>query len=623
MKNRKYIWIACMAAMLAAASFIQNTLCHGGDAPQLPSDLRDAIGDAGEQSPAFGALEEFSEGKSEETPISSSTEPAKPVLKAPGGASASEAEAADDPLAVRSKLQAVFDGGADMSALTERPPAAAQNLRPSKSLPAEPAALKAGATDFTPPMPSDRGTLVLIQIDGLSYNRLMEAISKGRAKNIAEMVRNGGFSVSTFFCGIPTVTMSVQSQIFFGRILPGNDWFSKSKNSEVGGAVIEKDVPAEEGLLYGGRVFLSELSGGGGEGVNVRVWMDEDIEKHGTFFSIAKQLWQGIPYLLSSGRFPLITFWKDWRQMKKDFATQGYETEKDKDAPLYVSMLSNFAAIVATEGIRKAIRDNVPSVYTDFSGYDEKAHYYGFSSEEAFGELDKIDENLRRIMKTAKQHGARVFVFSDHGQTPSETFIGKFGKKPQEVLDEFGRDADAGYKDGSLVFAPVYSMGNIYVRNTTGHLGAAEIEKRHPGLIAKLANHAGVGAVIARKENDIVLASRNGRAVISGGALSAVDGENPLAQYLDERMNLNILSVQITNYMRLEESGDLVILAPYENGKTLDYNLNYTLISEHGGVGGEQMHPFIIYDPRVITMDPETFIDARQLNVIFKSLLKR
>lgn len=529
-------------------------------------------------------------------------------------------QAASNPIEARALLQAGFDGGASGARLPVEFPGRACNL------PAVPDAVPAPLPDIAavpaPPLPKQTGTLALIQIDGLSYARLQEAFSKGHAKNMARLLNERGYRNSSYLCGMPTVTMSVQSQLFFGKQLPGNEWYSKAKGKEVTGAVIEEEIPRSAGLLYGGRAYLSELSGGADKGVNVRVWLDKDIEESGTALGVVKELDRSFPHLLTGMRFPLYTFIKNWRAMKRDFAARKYETRTDRLAPLYISMLTNFGAAVAADGISDAIRDSLPSVYADFSGFDEKAHYYGYSSEEAFAELDKIDGHIGKIIKSADKHGARVLIFSDHGQTPSETFVGKFGGTPQSLVDGLGRAAATGYKDGDMVFGHVYSMGNVYVKSAPGRLDAAEIEKKYPGFAEKLAAHPGIGVAAVRNGGAIELLSKNGRGFIGAdGSYNAGEGD-PLGRYADGTATREALAAQVKDYLSLEESGDLVVMAPYENGRTIDYNIKYTLISEHGGIGGEQMHPFVIYHPAAATMDPASFRSALDFGAALRGMLK-
>lgn len=539
---------------------------------------------------------------------------------APMDAGAIQNQAASNPIHARALLQAGFDGGLSNARLPVELPGRALDLPAVPDAVLTPLPAKAAAA--APALPKQAGTLALIQIDGLSYNRLQEAFSKGHAKNMARLLSEHGYKNSPYLCGMPTVTMSVQSQLFFGRQLPGNEWYSKAKGKEVTGAVIEEETPRSAGLLYGGRAYLSELSGGADKGANVRVWIDKDMEESGTALGVVKELGRSFPHLLTSFQFPLYTFIKDWRAMKRDFAERKYETKTDRMAPIYVSMLTNFGAAVAADGIRDAISDGLPSVYADFSGFDEKAHYYGYSSEEAFAELDKIDKHIGKIMKAADKHGGRVVIFSDHGQTPSETFVGKFGRTPQSLMDELGKELSPDYKDGDIVFGHVYSMGNVYVKAAPGRLAAAELEKKYPGFAAKLAVHPGIGIVAVRNGGGIDLFSKNGRAVIStDGSYTTVDGD-PLAQYADATATREALASQISGYLSLEESGDLVVMAPLENGKTIDYNVKYTLISEHGGIGGEQMHPFVIYDPAAAPMYPASFRSALDFGAALRDMLK-
>ncbi|MDD5656571.1 MAG: hypothetical protein PHF00_04880 [Elusimicrobia bacterium] len=160
----------------------------------------------------------------------------------------------------------------------------------------------------------------------------------------------------------------------------------------------------------------------------------------------------------------------------------------------------------------------------------------------------------------------------------------------------------------------------LYLRGREGHADMSVVERLYPGFLKALAGHEAVGMVAVRSGPDAVLLAKAGKASIRGGRLSVSEGVDPLAGYQDARMSEAALADQIEDYLRLDDAGDVVVFAPYQDGATLDYNDKYTVISEHGGIGDGQMHPFLIYDPAVLAEASRTFRDARDLHRVFKSL---
>ena len=503
---------------------------------------------------------------------------------------------------VQAEDDAFFDGST--GAVSEN----LLQLAAASEVPAVPRAVPA-------PAPAKHGkkspTVVLIQIDGLGYRQLLRAIQKGEAPRLAALIQQQGYRVSPYLNGIPTVTMAVLTEIFYGKLIPGNEWYSKAQDKPQVANVYERTFPASSGLLYGGDVHLSELSGGG-TGTNVNRAFLERSDNEGKVDAVIRQVHGAYPlllrYQLSHRVFPgriSAEVLGDKLKMGKDFKKAGIDTDLDKKAPLFLALIERVFSPVALEGVKRAVRKRAPIVFADFSSWDERAHYYGAEAPEVSEVMTRIDQRIGEIARTVAEHGARLVIFSDHGQTKTENFIRKFGKRPQQALDELALASNPKAPKGELVFSHVYSMGNIYVRGTSGHLEEAELERRYPGLIARLVGHPGIGMV----------AVRNGAGIRLLG-----NTPDPLVQYADAWSTPAVLRSQVENYMGIDESGDIVVFAPYDGEKTLDYNENYTIVSEHGGLGGDQMHPFILYDPSAVTLDPAAVQDARGLHGAFQAL---
>ena len=485
------------------------------------------------------------------------------------------------------------------------------------------------ASGLQTPQTDSPKSLVLLQIDGLSHGYLQKALDRGYAPNLATLLREGGYTLSSYLCGIPTVTMAVQAALFYGRLLPGNEWYDKKKGAEEVARRKESEFPSETGLLHGGRVYLSELSGGAVRGADVSRIFGDDKEKMGVLKAVAKELSVGLPlfvrYLLTHNPIVsvpavLFNFARDAWRMRRHFKARGFDTAKDRKAPYFISLIANVFSHVASEGIRQSIRKKVPVAYADFSNYDEWAHYYGPEAPETFEALRRIDAQVGEIAREARKSGARLLVFSDHGQTPSENFGRKFGLSPQAMVDGLLAETGTG-KPGDLVFSHVYGMGNIYVRDVQGHMDLGAFESRFPGFLEGLLGHPAVGMAAVRDGDAVALFGKEGRLMLDReGRVLAAEGKDPRLQYLDPELDGRTLAAQIRNYLELEGSGDVVVFAPYRDGATLDFNHKYSIIAEHGGIGGEQMHPFVLFDPAVLPLSPADGLDARGLNRTLRRL---
>src|SRR5436190_19043363 len=62
-----------------------------------------------------------------------------------------------------------------------------------------------------------RRGLVMLQIDALAYAELRRAIELGYCPTIEHMVREEGYTLRRWFCGLPSATPYAQAGIFYGE----------------------------------------------------------------------------------------------------------------------------------------------------------------------------------------------------------------------------------------------------------------------------------------------------------------------------------------------------------------------------------------------------------------------
>jgi hypothetical protein len=295
-------------------------------------------------------------------------------------------------------------------------------------------------------------------------------------------------------------------------------------------------------------------------------------------------------------------------------------------------------------------------IYCDYTDYDELAHHCGPERVESFEALDGIDRALATLEHAAKDapRPYRFVVLSDHGQSLGATFRQRYGKSLGEVVRDLmsgratlfqaktqaegstfvnsflseitqsrgvgpsvARAALAGStKDGVVdldkeeVPPPadessiaVVGSGNLGLVYFTGHdhrLSFKELEELHPGLVGSLASHPGVAMLmVTTVERGPVVFGRDGLRYL---AEDVVEGEDPTTLFGPNTV------ASLLREDAMEHAPDLLLISQYdpELGEVAAFE---ELIGSHGGLGGPQTQPFILY-PAEWTLDEEVPLGA-------------
>ena len=265
-----------------------------------------------------------------------------------------------------------------------------------------------------------------------------------------------------------------------------------------------------------------------------------------------------------------------------------------------------------------------PAVYATFSSYDEVAHHSGLERADTLEALRKLDQQFGRIDR-ARRYAPRpyeIVVLSDHGQTQGATFKQRNGYSLEEFVQrsgEFGElaagraatsrtrwsawpsarrpAADAAKKrpkndvsDKHLVVLGSGNLGLVYLMEEPRRLTMEEIEERHPALLSALREHPHIGWLLVRSSQHGALAlGANGTRYL---AEDRVEGEDPLAAF-SPTAGQHLLRTDGFPHV-----ADIMIGSFYN--PELDEGCAFEeLISFHGGLGGPQTRPFILYPDRL------------------------
>jgi uncharacterized membrane protein YvlD (DUF360 family) len=126
-----------------------------------------------------------------------------------------------------------------------------------------------------PPESAQPAGLIIIEIDGLSYNVLRKAIDLGYVPTIQALLANH-YQIHSWNCGLPSQTSASQMGILYGdnANIPAFRWYEKDREKLVVSnhlsdtAMIEQRFEQQEGLLAGNGSSLGNMfSGNAGKAV--------------------------------------------------------------------------------------------------------------------------------------------------------------------------------------------------------------------------------------------------------------------------------------------------------------------------------------------------------------------
>ena len=292
-------------------------------------------------------------------------------------------------------------------------------------------------------------------------------------------------------------------------------------------------------------------------------------------------------------------------------------------------------------GVLSDMMKGRPAIYATFSSYDEVAHHSGLERADTMEALRKLDQQFGRIDR-ARRYAARpyeIVVLSDHGQTQGATFKQRNGYGLDELVQrsvEQGEVADVGAGDENkatvgravdeasghkrkkpskkdvsgrdLVVLGSGNLGLIYLLGEQRRLTLEEIDAQHPKLVPALREHPHVGWLLIRSERQgaLVLGPRGTRFLATG----EVEGEDPLAEFSPNAAR------HLARSDGFAHAADIFVGSFYD--PALEEGCAFEeLISFHGGLGGPQTRPFLLY-PATLSPPTDSIVGAAAVNDILR-----
>ena len=489
--------------------------------------------------------------------------------------------------------------------------------------------------------------LVFLEIDGLALPVLRRAMRDGSAPTLASWLANGSHRLLEWEPDLSSQTGASQAGILLGsnHDIPAFRWVDKDS-----GRVIACSGPADcEEIEHERATGVGLLVNGGSSRANLFSGEAEEVILTSSRISAEKRANPGYRAFFANGfnvtRTLVLFTWEivlEWtaalRAIRRDVRPRGH---RGGIYPLLRAAICVVVRDLIVYGVLTDMMRGRPAVYSTYSSYDEVAHHSGLERADTFEALRKVDQQFARIER-ARRYAPRpyhIVVLSDHGQTQGATFKQRNGYSLEDLVargletgtvagisggdeqsnkaalalgeatGQTGKHRKAPKHDVSGRQAVVLGSGNlglVYLMDEKRRLTVEEIEQRHPRLIPALRSEPDIGWLLVRSEKDGALAlGASGVRYLADGR---VEGDDPLAD-LSENAAAHLLRTDGFPHV-----ADIMVGSFYD--PDLDEGCAFEeLISFHGGLGGPQTRPFILY-PIELTAPTSPIVGAEQVHAV-------
>lgn len=320
-----------------------------------------------------------------------------------------------------------------------------------------------------------------------------------------------------------------------------------------------------------------------------------------------------------------------------------------------------FATVVERDVVVAAVMGDILSgrtaIYADLVAYDEVAHHSGPRSRDTHQVLRRLDRSVALIAKVVEHapRDYRIVLLSDHGQSPGATFADAYGRTLEDLVRagcalpvprQAGRTGRTGghrpavagggaeareaaraalrrpERDGEghgpsdPVVLASGNLGLVSFPDVPGRMSREEIDRRHPALLRTLADHPGVGFLLIRSERygAVVLGADGAEHHLDTGRIV---GRSPLAAFGDGAV------AAVRRTARFPNAPDIMVNSAYDPA-TGEVHAFEGQIGSHGGLGGAQSHPFLLWPIELSppTRPGEQLVGAERVHAVLRRWLR-
>ena len=501
--------------------------------------------------------------------------------------------------------------------------------------------------------------VIIIEIDGLAYDVLCEAIDKGYMPTVKSMLDNKSHTLRMWETDLSSQTGASQAGILHGNNedITAFRWVEKENDNQImecSGAIkvktLEERISNGDGLLVDNGASRSNLFSGDTDNVIFTFSKITDLQK------LYNKAWFSIFSNSSNfARIVLLFFAEMILEIISQIMYRALNIQPRIRRKLsYIPTRAGTNVFMREINTGTLIGDmmigDIDVAYSTYLGYDEIAHHSGVRGRDAGFSLKGMDKQIARLIYGNK-YSPRDYEFviqSDHGQTNGATFKQRYGESfedfiksllPQDIamyakmssneehyaetFVPFSKQIDSiknrsreeekkELSDSEVIVLASGNLAMIYLTQWRHRLTYEEIDELFPELISEIVKNEYIGFILVRSsERGDLAIGKNGTYYLD---TNEIEGENPLEGFGD-----NIVQ-HLKRNSSFKYSPDILVNSFYdsENDEVCAFE---ELVGSHGGAGGSQSKPFILY-PSGWKVPDEDIIGAESIYKILKENLK-
>ena len=500
--------------------------------------------------------------------------------------------------------------------------------------------------------------VIIVEIDGLAYEVLREAVERGEMPTVKEMIESKEYTLRMWETDLSSQTGASQAGILHGNNegIVAFRWIEKANGNQMmqcSGITkvpeLEERISNGDGLLVDNGASRSNLFSGDTDNVIFTFSKIMDFKK------LYNKAWYSVFSNPSNFARIIALFLGDMVREIWSQITHSLRDVKPRINRGIVYIPTRAATNVFMREINTStlIGDmmigDIDVAYSTYLGYDEIAHHSGVRDSDAWIALRQMDRQIKHLID-ANKYSPRDYQFviqSDHGQTNGATFTQRYGESfedfvksllPEDMtvfskmtsnddhfvsdytpfarkdkkIEEEKKEAQE-LSDSEVIVLASGNLAMIYLTQWSQRLTYEELNSYFPELIPGIINNEYVGFILVNSaEHGDLAIGKNGTYYLDS---DKIDGENPLTGFGD-----NIVR-HLKRTSSFEHTPDILVNSFYDE-KSDEVCAFEELVGSHGGVGGDQSKPFILY-PSSWNVSDDEIIGAESIYELLKeNLLK-
>jgi hypothetical protein len=455
---------------------------------------------------------------------------------------------------------------------------------------------------LSPPDPpaglEPRRRFLIVQIDGLSRGMLDRALAGDSMRNTRRLLVTGKLERRELSVGLPSSTPAFQASIMYGvrPDIPGFHFYDKREGVELhfpkrGVAdLVERRIAAgRAGILEDGACYGCVFTGGAPDSLWTFARL-KHLTRAGsglrrTALSLLVIGWVALKCV----GLTLVTLARSVGRTAAALLAGRGQLRRSIEALGLDIGVSIWARQLFTLLVSADLYRGVPAIYVNFLDYDVFSHAFGPADRLAFRSLRRVDrsiQQLARVIRRLPEMGYDLYILSDHGQAPTRPFRRLTRGVP---IDRVVRDA-LGLEGDEVKVIAAGPNAFVYFTDQREPLSAAEIEARHPNVLARLSRHPGIGLVLARSAGGPLCWYRGHRVPLDRRPDPAA--RDPFARRADRA----VVVAGLRDLVAMPSAGDIVLYGTGAPGGDVSF---IDELGAHAGPSEEELNTFILHPSSV------------------------